>query len=161
MVHKYKDNLLCSQCARYLGELLECPGDPTEPETYSSDEWPKSYPEYTADRPQHCKLCGEFLQNELTEEGKKYIREQAMEGASRTIRQYLRYYEIDICTDSAHAIAELAVHAAEDARSKPEDERMATEERYERLENICGELTELHKETFRKEFEKELTRLEG
>lgn len=79
--------LICEACAL---DITEGPGKRVKPphvdtddeSSYDSDEWPKGpYGEGggEADSPQHCDMCGVFLENPLTPDGDAYVREQAAE----------------------------------------------------------------------------------
>lgn len=70
--------LWCDECILGFKEEVEMPEgiDPRDESTYDSDHWPKG--PYSdgggeADAPSHCEGCGTFLENELTDEGVKYV----------------------------------------------------------------------------------------
>jgi hypothetical protein len=83
-VYMYRAALLCAEHGEQVRQQLtaagKAPADPSEEHTYDSDEFPKGpYPDGggEADTPQHCDICGTFLENILTPDGDAYVREQA------------------------------------------------------------------------------------
>lgn len=85
----YQAALLCGSCARETRRELDRqgkrPDDPADEYSFDSDEYPKGpYADGggEADSPQHCDLCGLFLENDLTSEGIRYVKE-AIENAKQ------------------------------------------------------------------------------
>jgi hypothetical protein len=81
-VYMYRAALLCAEHGEEVRQQLtaagKAPADPSEEHTYDSDEFPKGpYPNGggEADGPQYCDQCGIFLENPLTDEGDRYMRE--------------------------------------------------------------------------------------
>lgn len=77
--YTFKAALCCEDCAADIKAALEkTTGQPPLELRESSDHWPQG--PYgngggEADTPQHCDSCGEFLENPLTSDGVKYVRE--------------------------------------------------------------------------------------
>jgi hypothetical protein len=74
--------LLCGDCGedvrKDITDAGHAPADPDNESTYDSDQFPKgSYPDGggEADGPQFCDHCGTFLENPLTDEGDRRLRE--------------------------------------------------------------------------------------
>ena len=87
MAYMYQAAWLCEECGeKARAELAaegRAPADPEDESSYDSDDFPKGpYPDGggEADSPQHCDRCGKFLENPLTAEGYKYVREAIREG---------------------------------------------------------------------------------
>jgi hypothetical protein len=81
-VYVYNAALLCEECGeKARAELTaagQAPADEHDENTYDSDDFPKGpYDDGggEADSPQHCDDCHEFLENPLTADGEKYVRE--------------------------------------------------------------------------------------
>lgn len=77
-VYIYQTELLCQECGeatrRHLRKLA--PQDVGDESSYDSDHYPKGpFPNGggEADSPQHCGICGVFLENPLTDEGVEYV----------------------------------------------------------------------------------------
>lgn len=89
-VYMYKAALYCKECGEKIKQELALGGkaipqnlDETQ---YDSDSYPKGpYPDGggEADTPQHCDRCGRFLENPLTTDGYRYLREMVNEAQSR------------------------------------------------------------------------------
>lgn len=74
--------LWCAHCAeRYKAENAKPSHvDEDNESSYDSDDWPKGpYGDGggEADCPQHCDACGVFLENALTPDGDKWLRQEA------------------------------------------------------------------------------------
>lgn len=70
----YAADIWCADCAAPFRECL--------PSDMDSDRYPQGpYAEGggEADTPQHCAGCGEFLENPLTRDGERYVREAIAE----------------------------------------------------------------------------------
>ena len=104
----YQAALLCEDCGkttrRSIIEADKAPESPEDETTYDSDEFPKG--PYTegggeADCPQHCDQCGEFLENPLTADGYKYVKEAIQDavfspqGLNDTTRLWKDFYGDD------------------------------------------------------------------
>jgi hypothetical protein len=81
-VFVFQAALLCEDCgARTREEMIDegdAPDDPDDEGTYDSDDFPKGpYGDGggEADTPQHCDICGLFLENPLTGDGRTYVEE--------------------------------------------------------------------------------------
>lgn len=92
--------LWCSDCTDKLKADIPKPAhvDESDESSYDSDEWPKG--PYSdgggeADCPQHCDVCGVFLDNDLTDDGRAYV-ESAI----------LDYLESDGCSGHGDVLAE-------------------------------------------------------
>jgi len=105
----YQAALLCEDCGKDVRETLsregKAPSDPDDEGSYDSDEFPKGpYPQGggEADSPQHCDLCGEFLENPLTTDGLDYIFNSVINclssgsGDKAVILQWVNHYGITI-----------------------------------------------------------------
>ena len=75
----YQGTLLCEECANAMAnEIVKQEGNPTPEKLSDSNEWP--YGPYNAgggeaDKPEHCVHCQIFLENPLTRDGVRYVRE--------------------------------------------------------------------------------------
>ena len=76
----YRAELWCEECAQQI--IVKTPQtaglDPSNESSWDSDDYPKGpYPNGggESDSPQHCAGCGLFLENPLTEDGRRYVRE--------------------------------------------------------------------------------------
>ena len=82
-VYVYQADLYCEACGEEIRAALDAEGkrpeDPSNEISYDSDEYPKGpygpAEEGDADHPCYCRECNLFLENDLTEEGKQYVRE--------------------------------------------------------------------------------------
>lgn len=105
----YQAALLCEDCGittrRSIIEADNAPDDPSDESTYDSDDFPKGpYADGggEADCPQHCDQCGVFLENPLTQEGYKYIREEIAANVQQpnfsgsTAKEWLDFYGEDL-----------------------------------------------------------------
>lgn len=76
--YAYKAALYCEDCAAAIRQRLARIGraaDTGDSETYPQGPYSNGGGE--ADSPQHCDACGLFLQNTLTSDGDKYVRDLA------------------------------------------------------------------------------------
>jgi hypothetical protein len=103
-------DLFCEECGAKTQEEMtdngEAPADPSNEDTYDSDDYPKGpFPDGggEADSPQHCGDCGVFLENALTSEGLAYVQEAVeahdadrlgLKGNSAIIAEWRQFYEI-------------------------------------------------------------------
>lgn len=122
-VFMYKAALLCEGCGHAVIEDCKVlrpetvPADTEDESSFDSDDFPKG--PYAngggeADTPQHCDHCDLFLENPLTDDGRVYVGEAALEfeteGAnesweeiavkadaqqSPTLAQWIRFYFAD------------------------------------------------------------------
>lgn len=83
----YKADLHCEECGNSIKGILDCrdkaPADPTDENTFDSDDYLKGpYPNGggESDSPQHCGTCGLFLENPLTTDGNNYVLECSHNG---------------------------------------------------------------------------------
>lgn len=72
--------LICEDCSHAVQGTLPKPAhvDMNDQSSYDSDDWPKGpYGDGggEADTPQHCDMCGVFLDNPLTGDGETYVRD--------------------------------------------------------------------------------------
>lgn len=72
--------LICEACCLGVQGALPKPAhvDMHDESSYDSGEWPKGpYRDGggEADTPQHCDMCGQFLDNALTGDGETYVRD--------------------------------------------------------------------------------------
>jgi hypothetical protein len=80
----YAAELLCETCGLAQRELIakddpaSVPADPDNEHSYDSGDYPKGPYDGgggEADTPQHCGQCSDFLENDLTSEGRRYTAE--------------------------------------------------------------------------------------
>jgi hypothetical protein len=77
-VYIFQADIYCESCGKGLRMEIPKPphADRDDESTYDSDEWPKGpYGDGggEADGPQHCGMCGLFLDNPLTPDGEEYV----------------------------------------------------------------------------------------
>lgn len=79
-VYVFQAALICTDCSHGVQGALVKPDhvDMHDESSYDSDDWPKG--PYSdgggeADSPQHCDMCGVFLDNPLTPDGETYVRD--------------------------------------------------------------------------------------
>jgi hypothetical protein len=68
---------------------------------YDSDDYPKGpYPSdmNEADTPQHCGRCNGFLENPLTTEGYRYVKDAIVQGGNNihTVKEWSEFYGLEI-----------------------------------------------------------------
>lgn len=111
----YDADIYCDACGESIRERIErdghAPADPDDETTYDSGEYPKGpYPDGggEADCPQHCgsgadclnaievdgRWVGAFLENPLTSEGMRYVKERAAEGLTECVKLWCDHYGI-------------------------------------------------------------------
>lgn len=102
-VYMYQAALYCESCGDTIREDLagtpEEPEDPSDEDSYDSDEYPKGPFEDgggEADSPQHCDACGAFLENPLTDDGRAYVRDLlSRPGGNPDVRAlWARFYDL-------------------------------------------------------------------
>jgi len=81
-VYIYQAALLCESCGNNVKAILQekglAPQNPNDEYSYDSDDYPKGlYPDGggESDCPNHCDICGLFLENPLTQDGENYVKE--------------------------------------------------------------------------------------
>jgi len=102
-VYIYQAALLCEDCGDKVRQDLtaqgQAPADPDDEYGYDSDEFPKGpYPDGggEADSPQHCDHCHEFLENPLTDEGYRAVKEMLadQQGDPNIEAEWRAFYDI-------------------------------------------------------------------
>ena len=86
----YCDGCISAAIAGSLSAVPECERD-------DSDRYPQG--PYCdgggeADSPQHCDECGLFLENPLTDDGRRYVAEAVAEGKKVAREQWARFYGV-------------------------------------------------------------------
>lgn len=81
-VYIYQADVYCEPDGLAIRDRLDeggsRPADPGDESSYDSDDYPKGpYPDGggESDTPQHCAVCGLFLENPLTSDGLEYVKE--------------------------------------------------------------------------------------
>lgn len=115
MVYMYQADLWCDCCGKQICEDItkegKAPADPDDECSYDSDEYPKSCAGLSdeADSPQHCaagaeclepfELNGEkygaFLENDLTDEGERYVKELHKERPTELTQFWMDHYGLN------------------------------------------------------------------
>ena len=75
----YNAALYCGEHGAAINDRIRAAtGEPTDAMLDNSDEWVIPTPDGggEADTPQHCRNCGEFLENPLTDDGLRWVRLQ-------------------------------------------------------------------------------------
>lgn len=106
-VYIYQAALLCEDCGRAECLILQregrAPADPSDESSFDSDSFPKGpYPDGggEADCPQHCDMCGIFLENPLTVDGQDYVRNaldeytKSRRGNKDVLQTWADYYDM-------------------------------------------------------------------
>ena len=80
----YRADLYCEECALRIAKRLDeegkKPANPMDEHSYDSDEYPKGpFFGEESDSPDHCGGCGKFLENQLTQDGYRYLKEMVSE----------------------------------------------------------------------------------
>lgn len=74
MPYIYSADIYCDDCGEAIRDNIPNSGEFDDDTLYDSDEYPKyCCGDSSADSPQHCGDCGEFLENDLTEHGAQYV----------------------------------------------------------------------------------------
>lgn len=90
------DNVIAA--AEIMGELTAA----GEADSGDTNEYPQYAQSDEADCPQHCANCGEFLENDLTDEGVEYVKGLFQEhrdsgrGTKEVLQQWSAYYDIPL-----------------------------------------------------------------
>ena len=106
-MYLYMADIYCDECGNKIMGNLDLPKgfDPSNECTWESDEYPKGpYPDSTeADYPIHCAKCGEFMENNLTEDGRYYLLRTLVmlvkhpTGTNKEIvEQWIDYYDVTL-----------------------------------------------------------------
>lgn len=96
----YKADTWCDDCA--VGIKASLPERPLG--DYDSDDYPKGpFDPEESDSPQHCAGCQVFLENPLTSDGYKYVRESIEEAivANSVTAEWFEFYGFSIESDEA------------------------------------------------------------
>lgn len=138
--YAYKAALWCADCGEKLREELtaqgKAPADQDDEASYDSDDFPKG-PYATdsneADCPHYCDGCGAFLENPLTGDGERYVREaiekaliegkrpDAAEGAPRysvALAEWRGFYDIEPADPRAIRLGRMTKAMREQADAK-------------------------------------------
>ena len=81
----YRAALYCERDADKIMATLTMPAEDVD---YDSDRYPIGPSPYgggESDTPQHCDACGVFLENDLTDDGRAYVRDAVGESDVLTI----------------------------------------------------------------------------
>lgn len=95
----FKGDIICEDCAKYIEDMIRKYA-PENVGHNSTTKWPQGpFPNGggEADCPQHCSECHMFLENPLTDEGYRYVRERlALLGSmgSKIRTQWRKFYDI-------------------------------------------------------------------
>ncbi len=93
----YKGDIYCEDCGRAIRRAINKEGGkpagfPDE-STYESDEYPKGpYPQEESDGPDHCGACHAFLENPLTSDGVRYLRDAIKNGKGLCTELWADFY---------------------------------------------------------------------
>jgi hypothetical protein len=89
-VYVFQAALLCDEC----GIVAKAGREPDE-DSGRYPQGPCSDGGGEADSPQHCAVCGEFLENPLTEDGEQYVREAVAEGTGNrlVLQEWRNFYD--------------------------------------------------------------------
>ena len=97
----YRADIWCEECTDKIRDTVRCPLSAINMLSglWDSNDWPKGpYPNGggESDSPQHCAGCGLFLENPLTEDGRRYVREALALSTSdpKIIAQWSAFYGI-------------------------------------------------------------------
>jgi hypothetical protein len=113
-LYVYMADVYCADCGRAKRKLIleegNAPADWRDERTYDSDEFPKGpYRDEESDSPQHCgagRDClnalvlsdgikvGAFLENPLTTEGERYVRELHRDSRSEVTQLWMDFYDL-------------------------------------------------------------------
>jgi len=96
MPYAYHADMYCDDCGRKIADDCDADGIEDEGDTEGYPQFDCSSGE--ADCPQHCANCGEFLENELTDDGREYVLEAvtAGRGDPAVLAQWSDYYGIRV-----------------------------------------------------------------
>ena len=110
----YCADVYCEDCAREIMHEKRragtAPKNPGDQSSYDSDDYPKGpFSDEESDTPQHCasgpdcltptmigeERVGRFLENPLTSDGERYVRELHAERPTEVTRMWMDFYELD------------------------------------------------------------------
>jgi hypothetical protein len=96
----YRAALLCDECGKATRKALadRAPVDQDDESSYDSDDYPKG--PYAngggeADTPQHCDMCNVFLENPLTDYGRRYVLNSYNDCPSQTTALWVSFYGLE------------------------------------------------------------------
>ena len=89
----YQAALLCEECAQSVLAKL-APASQLRGDSDSYPQGPYSDGGGEADSPQHCDMCGTFLENPLTSDGYEYTRQQCEERLGPVTELWAEFYEL-------------------------------------------------------------------
>lgn len=116
MSYIYQADIWCDCCGKQICEDIQkegkAPADPDDECSYDSDEYPKSnagLSDDSADGPQHCAagadclepfvlngtVYGAFLENDLTDEGREYVKELYKERPTELTQFWMDHYGLN------------------------------------------------------------------
>jgi hypothetical protein len=89
----YQADLICPACAKKINARLS-PDQLASEDSDDAPQGPFADGGGEADRPQHCGMCGEHLENPLTGAGYEYVEECSRDRSSHcdVIRCWRQYY---------------------------------------------------------------------
>jgi hypothetical protein len=98
MSYAYNADIYCDACAREIMEELD---DDHIADSGDTNDYPQPIlGSDEADSPQHCGHCHEFLENDLTTDGRDYVIEALRDhimgggGTKEVLQQWQEYYSI-------------------------------------------------------------------
>lgn len=98
-VYMYQAAFLCADCGRKVRAVLDAdgrkPADVLDEYSFDSDDYPKgpfADGGGEADCPNHCNHCGVFLENPLTPDGEKYVRDAVSADGAPLVPEWGEYY---------------------------------------------------------------------
>jgi transcription initiation factor TFIIIB Brf1 subunit/transcription initiation factor TFIIB len=98
----YQAEIYCKTCGELIREQLDKEGKTPlnldDENSYDSDKYPKgSYEVGEADYPQHCSNCLVFMENSLTENGVKAVKDCLINSPkSHLVKMWAKFYHIKV-----------------------------------------------------------------
>jgi len=97
----YQADTYCPTCTEEIKKGLTPPEHPEDERTFDSDDYPKgpfADGGGEADTPNHCAKCHCHLENPLTHDGYKYVKEYIMEAIAKNdvLQLWFDFYEFEI-----------------------------------------------------------------
>lgn len=107
----FRADVWCKECGEALRGRLKAPDNPEDEKTYDSDEYPKGPIDFAyeeSDTPDHCAggpnclnaldvgdgiKVGCWLENPLTTDGARYVREAIKDGPTRVTDLWAKWYK--------------------------------------------------------------------